>query len=258
MEAKVTLTGVIHGPSGVGKSWFLDTAPGPKLVIDLEGRARYTPSGPKVWWDPMASAPPDPAQGWQTCIVTAASYATLDQAYQWLRSGQHGFVSCGIDSVMEAQQRCVDDISPTMQQFDQQDWGTLKRKLERLIRDYRDLTLLSSNTIETVMFLTGSVDDGKKQRPLLQGGLKDTLPYLVDLVGYMFKAPQTEGNFIRSMLVDEQPGFVAKDGTGRFVSAYPGGIIPNPNLTEMRQLLANQNPEPAVAAAPIHQEVAAV
>jgi len=64
------------------------------------------------------------------------------------------------------------------------------------------------------------------------------------VVGYLFKAPQPDGSFVRSLLIDEQPGFVAKDGTGRL----PGPIIYNPNLTSMVEYLRGK-PE-AIAAQP--------
>ena len=58
MDMKTTLSILIHGESGVGKSWLADSVPGPRLVLDAEGRARYTPSGPKVAWNPRDSEPP--------------------------------------------------------------------------------------------------------------------------------------------------------------------------------------------------------
>ena len=40
----MTLTSVIHGYSGVGKSWLLDTMPPPRLIMDAEGRASLRPA----------------------------------------------------------------------------------------------------------------------------------------------------------------------------------------------------------------------
>ena len=119
-------------------------------------------------------------------------------------------------------------------------------RLEALIRTYRDLTLLEQNPVEVVVFLTGSiqVETTGLWRPYLQGALKDSIPYYIDVVGYMFKQRDAEGGLTRSLLVDEQPGYVAKDGTDRLVRAYPGGIIPNPDLSTMHDLLKiNGKPE---------------
>jgi hypothetical protein len=233
---------LIHGESGVGKSRFGGTAPAPRLIIDLEGRARYIP-GRKVVWDPKVGGPPDADGSWDICIVVCQDFETLSLVYQWLRSGQHPFVSIIIDSLMEAQKRCIDQVAG-LAQLKQEDWGTLLRKLEALVRSYRDLTLVPGNPAAVVLFVVGSVDVEGTRRPLLQGQLRLTVPYYLDVVGYMFMAPQPDGSNLRSLLVQPQPGFVAKDGTG----LLPGPIIPLPdgqeNLSELYELLhTNGKPE---------------
>lgn len=237
---KTTLSVLIHGESGVGKSWCGDTAPGPRLIIDLEGRAKYTPSGPKIEWDPR-NAPPVHDGTWSTCVVSCPDFDTLQLVYQWLRSGQHPFRSVVIDSLMEAQKRCIDQVAG-LSALDQTDWGTLLRKLEAVVRSYRDLMLIPSNPVEVVVFIVGSVDAEGTRRPLLQGQLRLTVPYYIDVVGYMFMAPRAEGGFVRSMLVHPQPGFVAKDGTNRM----PGPIIQEPNLEQIVALLQGAPEAPVV------------
>jgi len=243
---RTTLTGLIHGESGVGKSWLADTAPAPRLILDLEGRAQYTPSGPKIAWVPPAD-PPVYDGSWQTCVATIADFDTLQWIYTWLRSGRHPFKSVVMDSLMEAQKRCIDAVAG-VNMLDQQDWGTLLRRLESLVRSYRDLTLLPDNA-ECVLFIVGTKDSDGTKRPLLQGQLATTVPYYLDVVGYYYVAPVagTDGQpvYQRSLLVHPQPGFVAKDGTGRL----PGPVIPNPNIAQLMELLGNGNqPQPIAAA----------
>lgn len=260
---KATLTALIHGASGVGKSWLADTAPAPRLVIDLEGRAKYTPSGPKIGWDPRVGPPPVYDGTWQTCVVACADFETLTQVFQWLRSGQHSFVSVIIDSLMEAQKRCIDSAVGTSA-LDQQDWGTILRKLEALVRSYRDLTLVEANTVAVVLLLVGSRAGMKtgKQEPLLQGQLAETVPYYLDVVGYLFKQQVAAADgvsqvFERALLVDEQPGFVAKDGTGRLKSTYgpvirmPETVPPTPYIESLFELLKAPNPAHATHALPV-------
>lgn len=168
----------------------------------------------------------------------------MSLAYQWLRSGQHPFVSVTIDSLMEVQKRCIDAEVGT-KQLQQQDWGTLLRKLEALVRSYRDLTLVNNNSVCVVIFIVGTQNVDGVQRPLLQGALRNTVPYYVDCTGYMFKQPisQPDGStvFVRSMLVEAQPGFVAGDGTGRL----PGPVIQNPNMTNLYEHLKSTTPKEA-------------
>ncbi len=237
---KSTWTVLIHGPSGVGKSWLADTAPAPRLVLDAEGRAKYTPSGPKIIWDPRIGPPPAYDGTWETCIVHVADFETLLLVYSWLRAGDHPFVSVVIDSLMETQKRCIDSIAGT-NPMQTQDWGTLLRKVEALVRTFRDLTLIESNPVCVVVMVCGTRTNEKtgKQEPLLQGQFGQTVPYYMDVVGYYFKAPVTDGSLIRAMLVDEQPGFVAKDGTGRLPGPiiYADQTLGRPNLAALYELL---------------------
>ena len=241
-----TLSILVHGESGIGKSWLGDTAPYPRLIIDLEGRARYTPSGPKVYWNPKTDAPPLADGTWSTCVVVVTDYDDLNLVYQWLRSGQHHFKSFVIDSVMEAQKRCIDAISGTAA-LQTQDWGEVLRKLEALIRSYRDLLLIPTNPVEVACFIVGSVDADGTRRPLLQGQLKTTVPYYLDVVGYMFMNPDAQGTLVRSMLIQPAPGYVAKDGTHVLSQTY-GSVIQNPSLEAMHDILKAAG-LPAAAAA---------
>ncbi len=220
---------LVHGESGVGKSWLADTVPGPRLILDSEGRAKYTVSGPKIVWDPMRDEPPVYDGTWQTCVVTVTHFDQMQQVYTWLRSGKHPFVSVSVDSLMEIQKRCIDAVAG-VNQLTQQDWGTVLRRLEALVRAYRDLTLIHDNPVSVVCFIVGTVEHDSVRRPLLQGALRNTVPYYLDVVGYVFtqatvNADGTPGDPKRVMLTQPQPGFVAKDGTGKLPTLME---IPDP------------------------------
>ncbi len=211
---KHTLTMLLHGESGVGKSTTADTVPSPRLILDAEGRAKYTPSGPKIMWDPRVSGPPA-ANGWRTCIVPVVDFETVGLVYAWLASGQHPFRSVVVDSLMEMQKRAIDNIAG-VEQMKTQDWGEVLRKLETQVRSMRDLTIVEANPVEVVVFIVGStIDDTGKTRPLLQGQLKNTVPYYLDVVGYQYtEVDVVSGALSRKLLTQPTPGFVAKDGTG--------------------------------------------
>lgn len=238
-----TLTALIHGEAGAGKSWLGDTAPAPRLILDAEGRAKYLPSQPKALWDVHHEHPPQ-LTDWETCVAVVPDFETLDFTYRWLQSGQHPFRSVVVDSLMECQKRLIDSVAGT-DALQQQDWGVVLRKLEKLVRDYRDLVLAPSNPVECVIFTVGSrPGEGGKMRPMLQGQMAVVLPYFVDVVGYLYttQSPDDPTGISRSMLVQPMPAAVAKDGTGRL----PGPAIPNPNLGQLFSLL---NGVPAAAAA---------
>jgi hypothetical protein len=224
--APFPLSILAHGDAGTGKSWFGDSAPAPRLCLDAEGRAKFLPSQPKVYWDPMSEAPPA-AGDWQTCVVNLQDFNVLDKVGQWLRSGQHPFRSVIVDSLMEVQKRLIDGMVG-LDQLKTQDWGVVLRRLEALVRSYRDLLLMPGNPVDVVCFLVGSKTEEGKQVPLLQGSLRDTLPYYFDVVGFMYVVHEQGGAPSRNMLVSPTQQIIAKDGTGRL-----GTLIQNPSLQEM-------------------------
>lgn len=243
-----TLTALIHGDAGVGKSWLGNTAPAPRLILDAEGRAQYLPSHlPIVRWDPMNQSPPVADGTWETCVAVVPDFATMGRVYDWLQSGQHPFVSVVVDSLMEIQKRLKDQVAG-LKQLDQQNWGEMLTRLEMLVRQYRDLVIVESNPTRCVVFTVGSKEGPNgKMKPMLQGAMAHQVPYFIDIVGYLYVThnAQDPANPHRAMLtVPGHPTAVAKDGTDRL----PRPAVDNPDLGEIFATL-NGNAEATEAAA---------
>lgn len=221
------LTLVVHGESGVGKSWLGASAPGPLLIIDAEGGTSWVP-GKKVQWDVTKGTPPPvPGEG-EIVVASVKSFQALGMILNWLQSGKHPFKSVCIDSLTEVQKRCLDNITG-VEAADQRAWGEVLRKMEGLVRAFRDLTIPNGvPTLDTVVFVAGSqVKDGTT-RPHLQGQLGNTLPYFVDAVGYLYLSQNEDGDVVRNLLLQPLGGFAAKDRTGKF-----GTKITSPNVADM-------------------------
>ena len=244
MTERIRLNGTIHGDSGVGKSWLLATMPPPRLILDAEGGSRFAPATPqefktgkidperKILWDPYKDDPPK-AGKWKTCIVITRTMSTLDTVYQWLASGRHAFNSCGLDQLTEIQARMKAGIKGR-DKLTQPDWDEVLRGMQDLVRQYRDLVLDDAEKpLEAVLFAAGSksYDDGKI-RPMLQGAMREHVPYFTDLVGYLKTAVDDEGGIVRRMLIQPYDNFVAKDRT-HTLTMYYGPVIENPNIVEM-------------------------
>ena len=220
---------LIHGHSKTGKSTLSDTSPAPRLVLDAEGGAstRFTKSR-KVQWNPMMEAPPAPDGTWETAVVHVRSFQDVQRAYDWLNSGQHHFKSVSVDSLSETQQRCVDAIAGT-EAMRTQDWGELLRKMSSLVRQYRDLIIHPTNPLEVVTFIAMTRDYEGTKRPYVQGALASTLPYYVDVCGYMWtEADATSGEIRHRLLCGQVGPFEAGDRTGKL-----GTVVENPNIMEM-------------------------
>lgn len=225
MQPNLTL--VVHGESGVGKSWLGASAPGPLLIIDAEGGTSWVP-GKKVPWDvTKGSPPPTPGDG-EIVVASIKSFQALGMILQWLQSGKHPFKSVCIDSLTEVQKRCLDNITG-VEAADQRAWGEVLRKMEGLVRAFRDLTIPNGvPTLDSVVFIAGSqVKDGIT-RPHLQGQLGNTLPYFVDAVGYLYLSQNEDGDVVRNLLLQPLGGFAAKDRTGKF-----GTKLVSPNVADM-------------------------
>ena len=236
---RTTLTALLHGGPGAGKSWATNTMPAPRCILDAEGRARHLP-GRKTPWDPLREAPPVADGSWETCVVTVQQTSTLNQAYAWFGSGQHPFRSLGIDSLMEIQKRTIDELVG-ISALQTQDWGTLLRTLERQVRQYRDLTLSEATGVECVVITVGTHERDGKYHPLLQGALRDTVPYYLDGVGYMYAAQDPEtGQISRNMLIQPVGNFIAKDNTDVLTRTY-GPVIPNPRIDFMVESMRATN-----------------
>lgn len=237
-----SLTLLIHGESGVGKSWLAETAPGPRLMLDTEGRAVHL-KHPKIWWDPRSEQLPaqfedgSPITTDTTIVVNIRDYNEFARAYEWLASGQHYFQSVIIDSLTELQQRCLDNIAG-IDKVTTPEWGDLLRQMEKLIRDFRDLRTHPIKPLPVLAVICGTEEKSGKFRPMLQGKLSMKLAYHFDTVGFLTKVydPNTQ-SISRVLAIDEYGPFIAKDNTDDLRRAY-GMSITDPNI---EQMLYNMN-----------------
>lgn len=176
-----TLSVLIHGESKHGKSTLACTAPPPLVVFDAEGSTKFLPMRVKRW-DPLREAPPSYDGTWDAANVIVHDYDTLDQGLQWLESGQHQFRSVVLDSITEIQRKLKDKIAGVGEMnFDH--WDNLLRRMDGLLRRFRDLTQHYSNPFLMAVFTAETKMIDGQYRPSMQGQIKDAIPYLFDIVG---------------------------------------------------------------------------
>jgi len=156
-------------------------------------------------------------------------FPTLALVFDRLNTGDHDFVSVCMDSVTEIQKRCIDNVTGT-EQMRIQDWGTVLREMEILVRRFRDLWMHTINPIPVTVFITTTkIDEKGVFRPHVQGQLALSLPYFVDVVGYLYTQSDPEaGGLKRHLLTQAAPGFIAKDRTDRL-----GYEIVDPSIANM-------------------------
>ncbi len=184
------LSWLIHGHSKKGKSTLAATAPKPVLVLDAEGSWRFIP-GRIVYWDPLNETPPVCDGTWEICIVHVREWATVQLVYQYLLAWPLLFTTCGpvsvvIDSITEIQRRCKANLKGT-EALKIQDWGVLLSAMDSTIRGFRDLCLIPQLTVRCVVFVSETRESQTGRLvPYMQGQIAVSLPYWVDICGYMY------------------------------------------------------------------------
>ncbi len=230
-EMHEALSLLVYGPSKAGKSTLAVTCPFPRVLLDVEGGARFLPITARVW-DPLMEEPPEYDGTWDTAVVVTRNYETMTQVYKWLQSGKHPFKSVIIDSVSELQVKLIEQIAGR-EQMQMQAWGNLLRQFTGLMRDLRDLTMHPTNPLSAVVLVAMEREDKDGQkRPYLQGQSGVTLPYLTDITGYLnvetFQhADPTMGSYkVRRLHITPDTKYVA----GERVAGRLGGTVEEADL----------------------------
>ncbi len=242
LDPDAVLSALIHALSKEGKSTLTSTAPLPILILDAEGSWKFIrevgfKSGVplrKIKWNPAKDPPPRYDGTWDVCTVMVTDYSVLERVYVALTQSEHDFVSIIMDSVTEVQRRCKANLKGIGEKMMTQDWGTLLDKMAGLVRAYRDLTLLADNTVRCVIFVSESKMKDGKMYPYMQGQLADSMPYWVDIVGYLYTyfAPDGDGqNTIKKKVLHIGPSDMWLTGE-RVQGALPDAIL-DPNITTM-------------------------
>jgi hypothetical protein len=236
-----SLSILVHAPSKQGKSTLAATAPLPIVLFDAEGGTKFLAGSPflselyghpfrVVAWDP-AQPPPLYDGTWDAAVVTVHSWQDFVNAAMWLSSGQHHFTSLVVDSITEIQRRLKKNLVGT-EQMKMQDWGTLLTTMDDAIRGLRDLTISPYNPIRVAVFVAETRQNAQgKYVPYMQGQIATSLPYWVDICGWLFvdMMPDAQGQPtipIRKLLVNQHPMYEA----GERVQGLVGPVIDNPRI----------------------------
>lgn len=242
IETDRTLSILIHADAKEGKSTLTSTVPHPALILDAEGswkfidEAGFASGVPlrKKTWNPAIEPIPRHDGTWDVVRVHVDSWQTMQYVYQHLTQSDHDFRSLVLDSITEVQRRCKANIKGGGQMQIQQ-WGQLLDQMDSLIRGFRDLSALP-NTLTCVVFVAETKMDEGKWRPFMQGQIRYTMPYWVDICGYLFTELRPNGDKtdkIKRLLVGAgaNPAYVA----GERVQGRLPDIIDHPNIQVMME-----------------------
>lgn len=224
MPDELALNMLLIGPPKAGKSWMSATTPPPRLLIDLEGRSKYTPAGKDaVYWDGEEDPMKLGKSASRTYILETRDMQKLDTARQWLRTGKHPFKSVSLDSVMELRYLVIEDLKPGVINIARPDWGPINKVFETILRDIRNLTQGIGPT-KCVLFISGAEIEieSKHIKPIVKGEVGKLLPYWMDLVAYQEVITAKGGGApYREMHIAQRPDNTLEvgDGTNRIITA---------------------------------------
>lgn len=240
-----TLSMLVHAASKVGKTTLAATSPLPLVALDAEGGWKWIPDAPIIVemygrplvrrdWNPLREPPPQYDGTWDFCVVSVRDWDTVKRTYDWLTQAPHQFASVIVDSITELQRRCKANLVGT-EQMRMQDWGVLLSYMDSVIRGFRDLTLHPDLSVRTVVFVAETRQShAGKWKPYMQGQIEVSLPYWVDVCGYMYVQAELDANgqpsgvMKRKMLVSpHDPQFEA----GERVQGRLGTTVDSPNIT---------------------------
>jgi hypothetical protein len=250
---------LVHAGSKVGKSTLTSTAPHPILVLDAEGSWRFIPLR-KVNWNPLAGPPPAYDGSWDACVVTISDWQTVDLVYRWLTQYQTPFVTVVVDSITEIQRRCKANMKGT-EAMKIQDWGVLLSMMDSTIRGFRDLTLIPGLSVRCVVFVaeTRQSQGSGKWIPYMQGQISVSLPYWVDICGYLYPDYDADANGqptleVRRLLISPHPQYEAGERVqgrlGKVVTIHkpPDNAVGN-DITNWMRTIYGLNAQTEVAPA---------
>lgn len=244
-----TLSLLVHAGSKTGKTTLSATAPKPICHLDAEGGSKFLPGSPAllakygrplvmIEWNP--DQPPPVWDGtWDVAVVRVSGWSVVQRAYQWLQTGQHQFQTVVVDSISEIQRRAKTQLVGT-EQMKIQDWGQLLTVMDNVIRGFRDFTIEPYNPIRVAVFIAETRENKNgKMVPYMQGQISISLPYWMDIVGYLYvdqapgaPDPQTgQPTFVpvRRMLVSPHQQYEA----GERVQGLVGPVIDDPDICEI-------------------------
>lgn len=235
------LTLLVHGPAGAGKTTFGSSAPKPILLMDAERAARFI-NLRKVYWDPMREEPPVYDGTWEMCVVKTNIWDKAQKALEYLRSGRHPFKTVMIDSLSEIQIKAQEAINGR-QQMQTHHWGKLLQNMGGFIRDLRDLLEADDgNALQMVIAISTSKDYDGTFKPYLQGSIASQVPYIFDIVGYLYVNQVTsntgEVSEHRYLFTGNHPAYEAKSRVGGLPPT-----IEDPHLESIFNGIFNITPE---------------
>lgn len=244
---------LLGGFYGAGKTTLASTMPGPRIFVDAEGGA-YDLDDVVTYEDYQSGAVTVDAKS--NVVVRIEDYKDYRKVMDHILSGDHPFETAVLDSISSIQAKVKRAIVGDMD-IDNHSKATYDMWDALLVTMTQDIELLNnmklpgrSKRMNTVLIAPFNVEE-TPHRPIMQGGIRKTLPMLPDLQGFLHIefVPNTQtGETERRRVLDIQTteaNLAEVKCRLRAVGERFGDQIWDPHLT--RDVMRTINPRPAGA-----------
>jgi hypothetical protein len=215
-----------YGPSGVGKTTLIATAPKPVLISAESGVLSLRPANLQKLYGVNT-----PGVTYDVPLILISTIADFDEAYRWCATSHEArqFQTLGIDSISEVAERVLEHALKTVGAKDpRKAYGELSEKVVKLTKDFRDLAgfhvyvsakMGAMKDEQTGLTTYGPDAPGQKVGP--------ALPFLFDEVFRLGVASPPNAPKYRYLQTDIDAQYIAKDRSGMLDAIEP------PNLTHI-------------------------
>lgn len=179
-ERDERIAALIYGRSGTGKTALSSTFPRPALLLDVKEHGT----------DTIAKVP-------DVDILRVDDWATFEQAWWFLKDGDHKYETVIIDQVTQVQSLAIDQLKSdegmgAEDPLARRDWGTVSSRVTTWLFNYRDLI---EHNLHVVMLaheraIAGD-DSGEEQLdpsvgPRLMPSVASAINGAVSVIGHTF------------------------------------------------------------------------
>lgn len=201
---KPSITMLVYGQGGVGKTTFTSTAPKP-VIADCENGAKYFG-----------------LRGIKMDVATIATWADIEEFYKLVKESDYDTVI--VDPIGELMEKLkIHIVNSKEKKWVQYDgsltmagWGEMKEKMRNFIK----AIIALNKHIILVAHVEEKDDEGKIiKRPKIMTKMSEELVALVDVVGFMevVRGQSEGGEIVDKRIIRVQPSekYESKDRTGQ-------------------------------------------
>lgn len=205
------LKALVYGPSGMGKTVLMATAPAPLVISAESGLLSLRKNNLERLFGPG-----NPHICYSMPVIQISNVDDLKAAFDWCTQSAEArqFATVGLDSLTEIAEVVLNNAKRQVKD-PRQAYGELLEKMQTLIRLFRDLpgknVIMSAKMEPSKDELTGVVKYG----PAMPGSkLGPQLPYFFDEVFRIGVNKDQQGNQFRFLQTQPDMQYEAKDRSG--------------------------------------------